>query len=83
MSGKRGVSGGTQSSKRGISTRLLDQRGFKLLWADQSVSVLGSQVTVLALPLAAYMSCPPGLVGRENLVEANAKLQVSQSVAQA
>ena len=30
----------------------------------------------------AYMSYLPGLVGREHLVESNAKLQVSQSVAE-
>jgi len=149
--------------------RLLRHRGFRRLWFGQSVSVFGSQVTVLALPLAAvlmlhaspfqvgllttaeyapflviglptgvwvdrvrrrpvmacadvlravvvasvpvayllgvlslaqlyvvafvqgvgtvffdvaYMSYLPGLVGREHLVESNAKLQVSQSVAE-
>ena len=148
---------------------MLGQRGFRRLWAGQSVSVFGSQVSVLALPLTAvlvlhastfevgvlsavetlaflvialpagawvdrrrrrpvmvaadvlraltlasvpvayafaaltlaqlyavalvqgvctvffdvaYMSYLPGLVGRDHLVDANAKLQVSQSVAE-
>ena len=147
----------------------LAQRGFRRLWAGQTVSVFGSEITVLALPLAAvlvlhastfqvgllttaeyaaflaiglpagawvdrarrrpimiaadllraataawvpvayalgiltlaqlyvvalvqglgtvffdvaYMSYLPGLVGRDQLVGSNAKLQVSQSVAQ-
>ena len=149
--------------------RLVGHRGFRRLWFGQTVSVFGSQVTVLALPFTAvtllhastlqvgllttaeyapflviglptgvwvdrmrrrpimvsadvlragvlasvplayalgllslaqlyvvsvaqgvgtvffdvaYMSYLPGLVGREHLVEANARLQVSQSVAE-
>jgi MFS family permease len=162
----RGLRGRVQAATDGT---LLGHSGFRRLWFGQTVSVFGSQVTVLALPLAAvlvlhastfqvgllttaeyaaflviglptgvwvdrmrrrpimitadvlravtlasvpaayalglltlaqlylvalvqgvgtvffdvaYMSYLPGLVGRDHLVESNAKLQVSQSVAQ-
>ena len=156
-------------AQRKLEGTLLGHSGFRRLWFGQTVSVFGSQVTVLALPLAAvlvlhastfqvgllttagyaaflviglptgvwvdrmrrrpimisadllravtlasvpvayalglltlaqlyavavvqgvgtvffdvaYMSYLPGLVGRDHLVESNAKLQVSQSVAE-
>ncbi|MGH9107782.1 MAG: hypothetical protein ACRDZX_18510, partial [Acidimicrobiales bacterium] len=48
----RGHRGGR---KGGAGRALTDHPGFRRLWAGQSVSVLGSQVTVLALPLAAVL----------------------------
>jgi MFS family permease len=159
----------TTRTETAIRSTLLGHSGFRRLWFGQTVSVFGSQVTVLALPLAAvlvlhastfqvgllttaefapflviglptgvwvdrirrrpimiaadvlraitlasvpvayalglltlaqlyvaaaiqgvatvffdvaYMSYLPGLVGRDHLVESNAKLQISQSVAE-
>lgn len=159
----------TTQPETAVRSTLLRHSGFRRLWFGQTVSVFGSQVTVLALPLAAvlvlhastfqvgllttaefapflviglptgvwvdrirrrpimiaadvlravtlasvpvayalglltlaqlyvaaviqgvatvffdvaYMSYLPGLVGRDHLVESNAKLQISQSVAE-
>ncbi len=159
----------SQDGEHAGNGRLLGHRGFRRLWFGQTVSVFGSQITVLALPFTAvsllhastlavgllttaeyapflaiglptgvwvdrmrrrpimvsadvlraivlasvplayvlglltlaqlyvvavaqgvgtvffdvaYMSYLPGLVGREHLVESNAKLEVSQSAAQ-
>lgn len=169
MKATRPLAGLAGRWRQRTSASLLGHPSFRRLWLGQTVSVLGSQVTALALPLAAvlvvhastfqvgllttatytaflgiglpvgvwvdrlrrrpvmigadllraavlvsvpvaaalgdltlaqlylvalihgagtvffdvaYMSYLPGLVGRERLVEGNAKLQVSQSVAQ-
>src|SRR5437870_2218415 len=51
---------------------------FRKLWAGQTVSMFGSLVTRVALPLTAVLA----LVRREELVEANSKLEASASVAE-
>lgn len=109
---------------------LLRTRDFRLLWAGETTSVLGSSIAVVALPLVAvvtlqastfavglltaaawlpwldlltmtqllvvalaggvakvffnvaYRAYLPSLVDQENLLEANAKMQGSESVAQ-
>lgn len=40
--------------------RLLRDRAFRLLWAGQSISILGDHVTLLALPLAAVLVVDAG-----------------------
>ena len=40
--------------------RLLRKRPFRLLWAGQSISILGDQVTLLALPLTAVLVLDTG-----------------------
>jgi len=44
-----------RGAHRRRSTKLIRQPDFLLLWAGQSISEFGSQVTVLALPLAAVL----------------------------
>jgi MFS family permease len=41
--------------QRGLSGRLIGQSSFRRLWTGQSISELGSQITVLALPLTAVL----------------------------
>ncbi len=41
--------------QRRLNGKLIGQVGFRRLWVGQSISELGSQVTVLALPLAAVL----------------------------
>lgn len=52
LAGDTSTSGGTQTPAPGARHR----RALRLLWAGQSASLLGDQVTVLALPLAALAS---------------------------
>ncbi|WP_158088810.1 MFS transporter [Thermoactinospora rubra] len=63
------------------------ERDFVLLWSGQTVSMLGSEVTLVALPLVAglcetffnpaYQTYPRVLLGPERLLEGNAKLSLS------
>jgi MFS family permease len=54
-------SGGTPAGsgggrlRRALSGKLIGQSGFRRLWLGQTVSEFGSEVTVLALPLAAVL----------------------------
>ncbi len=50
--GRKALRGGLRLS---LSGKLIGQADFRRLWAGQSISELGSQVTVLALPLAAVL----------------------------
>ena len=54
-----GAHGGPGSSggrpRRALTGKLIGQSGFRRLWFGQTVSEFGSQVTVLALPLAAVL----------------------------
>src|SRR5580704_7077948 len=43
-----------------VASRLLRDRNFMALWAGQSVSEIGSAITVLALPLLAITSLHAG-----------------------
>src|ERR671934_147180 len=65
---------------------------FMKLWTGFTIARVGSQITVLALPLTAVLLLGagatetgllvPALVGRSRLVAANSRLQASNAVSQ-
>jgi hypothetical protein len=58
---------GAGNSMRTAQRPLWRRRPFRLLWAGQSISLLGSQVTTLALPLTAVFTLgatPAHVLGR-------------------
>src|SRR5436189_217392 len=54
---------------------------FNRLWAAQALSAFGNRITRTAIPIIA-VSVLPRLVGKEQLVEANSRLQSTESIAE-